>query len=59
MHDPVLPTQLINAIYDYVNPKTITKSLNYQSIACGSLLKYYKAYMPPTSCHHNNTYSLL
>ena len=27
MHDPVLPTQLINAIYDYVNPKTITKSL--------------------------------
>ena len=27
MHDPVLPTQLVNVIYDYLNPNTITKSL--------------------------------
>ena len=24
MHDPVLSTQLINYIYDYLNPNTIT-----------------------------------
>ena len=24
MHDPVLPTQLINVRYDYLNPNTIT-----------------------------------
>ena len=26
-HYPVLLTQLINVIYDYLNPKTVTKSL--------------------------------